>query len=177
MSGTKRDTETARQIYQDLLDRIARAYETDDFEDYARMIRIPHHISSYGPPVQLDTKADLRALFDNVRTHFANLEVTDYVRTCLSARFVKDDEIIGMHETRILIKTRTLEEPYPVQSRLRFHDDAWWVCESDNALEPERGFGRVLKKTRVDRGAAPVQQHSNIGATRSPLIKGEVSND
>ena len=136
----------AKEIYQDLLDRLSCAYEANDFDAYARMIRVPHEVSSYGPKVQVNTMGELRVLFDSIRWHFAKTGVTDYVRTCISAEFISPTEIVGTHETRMLAGTQVVDTPYPVKSYLQLIDGSWWVCKSDNALEPDNGIGRVLSQ-------------------------------
>ncbi|MFC6639111.1 hypothetical protein GV827_08470 [Sulfitobacter sp. JBTF-M27] len=136
----------AKDFYQDLLDRLSSAYEADDFDAYAQMIRVPHEASSYGPKVQVNTMGELRVLFDSIRWHFAKTGVTDYVRTCISAEFLSATEIVGTHETRMLAGTQVVETPYPVKSYLQLIDGNWWVCKSDNAVQPDNGFGRVLSQ-------------------------------
>ena len=146
---------SAMQIYQDLLDRIAVAYAAGDFEAYSRMIRVPHEVSSLGPKVRINTMGELRVLFDSIRLHFEQTGITDYVRTCLSAEFVSPDEIVGTHETRMLARAQVVETPYPVKSHLRLIDGIWWVINSDNAVEPDKGFGRVLKRHSTGRETDP----------------------
>lgn len=148
---------SAKDIYQDLLDRIAASYDAGDFEAYSRMIRVPHEVSSLGPKVQINTMGELRVLFNSIRMHFEHTGITDYVRTCISAEFVASDEIVGTHETRMLSNAQVVETPYPVKSHLRLIDGVWWVCKSDNAVEPDKGFGRILKKnsTGPDQSSDP----------------------
>lgn len=151
MSGAEHSDAYAKEIYQDLLERIARAYETNDFEAYSKMIRIPHEVSSYAPKVTLRTQGDLRKLFDNIRSNLAQMGITGYERTCVSASFVSCEEIIGTHETRMFSGTHLVDRPYPVQSILRLIDNVWWVCRSDNAIEPENSIARALSKLSQDR--------------------------
>ncbi|UWR23204.1 hypothetical protein [Sulfitobacter sp. S190] len=146
MSEAAQTNAAAVAIYQDLLDRIATSYSAGDFDAYARMIAVPHEVSSFGPIARIETRADLRRLFDDIVTFQNTKAVTDYIRTCLAARFVADDRIEGVHETRLLSGTQVIEQPYPVRSILRLIDGNWMVCSSDNALEPDVGLGRILAR-------------------------------
>lgn len=109
------------------------------------MIRVPHKVSSLGPDIILQTRDDLYSLFQSIRQHLDQIGATTYLRTCISAQFATETEIIGTHETRVMMGTQALEEPYPVKSHLGLIEDAWWVCKSDNAIEPEKGMGRAIK--------------------------------
>lgn len=138
--------EKAKQIYQDLLNRIAASYWNDDFAAYARMIAVPHKVSSFGPTAYIKTQSDLRRLFDDIRTFQSVKAITEYHRICLAARFITEDEIEGAHETRLLSGAQTIERPYPVRSILRRFGKSWMVCESDNAIESDVGLGHILKR-------------------------------
>jgi hypothetical protein len=143
---------SAREIYQDLLDRVALALETGDFDAYARMIHVPHEVTSYAPKLVIDTRSDLRVFFDTIRLDLSRRGITDYVRTCVSAEHIAPDEIVGVHETRMLSGTQVVEQPYPVKSHLRLIGGDWWVCSSDNAVGPDHGFGRVLTQNSSGSG-------------------------
>ncbi|MEM7521057.1 MAG: hypothetical protein AAF307_08460 [Pseudomonadota bacterium] len=149
MGASRHTDQQAQEIYQDLLDRIAHAYTSDDFEAYARMIRVPHEVRSFGPRVEINTRAELRVLFDGLRVSLARRGIKDYVRTCLAAKWVSPTEIIGTHETRMIANNQIVEEPYPVKSVLRHIDGAWWVCSSDNALGTDSDFGTVLAHSNI----------------------------
>lgn len=110
------------------------------------MIRLPHKVSSLGPEIILQTRDDLHRLFQSIRRHLDQTGATAYLRTCISAQFTSETEIIGTHETRVMMETHVVEEPYPVKSQLCLIDDAWWVCKSDNAIEPEKGMGRAIRQ-------------------------------
>ena len=155
MGVTETSDARALEIYQQLLDRITLAYETSDFEDYARMLRVPHDVSSFGPDIRLETRDDLQRLFNNMCNKFREQGITNYIRTCLAATFDGPDAIIGAHETRLMSGTHVVEQPYPVKSVLRKIDGNWMVCESDNAVDLKSSIGRVLAKTTSDRDVTP----------------------
>ncbi len=136
----------AQAIYQHLLDKIAETYFAGDFDGFARMIHVPHRIEYFAKAVVLKTRDDLRRLFDDICNHNTQNGITNIIRTCLAAQFLSKDEILGMHETRMIMTNQVMLSPYPVKSVLRRIDGAWWVCESDNALEPDEGLGQVLDR-------------------------------
>ncbi|MGB3245008.1 MAG: hypothetical protein WBB25_10765 [Sulfitobacter sp.] len=173
MDNGGQSDDAAKAIYQDLLDRITTSYWDNDFDGLTKMIRVPHKVSSFGPVVPINTRSDLRGLFDNIRGYLLKNAITQYHRACLAAQFNSADEIEGMHETRLLVGAQLFEDPYPVKSVLRRIDDVWWVCESDNALEPDRGFGRVFHQ-HVARSAAANDTNSGHNAGQN---EGNFSND
>ena len=146
MADDAKTADLAKQIYQDLLDRIGASYWENDFAAFSRMIHVPHQISSFGPVVPIDTQEDLRSVFDGIRNYFERASVTLYDRNCVAARFKENGSICGMHETRILSGSQIIEPPYPVKSLLREIDGAWMVCSSDNAFDPDRGVGHVFNQ-------------------------------
>ena len=144
--------EAAQQIYQDLRDRIANSYRDNDFEALTGLIHLPYTVLSFGPVTVLENPTDLRKLFDGIRRYLSRTGITHYHRVCLVGRFTATDEIEAMHETRLLAGAQLVETPYPVKSVVRRFGDKWKVCESDNALEPDRGFGRIFQEHRANRG-------------------------
>lgn len=138
-------------IYQDLLDRISKSYLDNDFDTYALMLRVPHDVGSFNTGLRLETRQDLRLLFDNMRARFVQQGITDYLRTCLAAGFNSPTEILGAHETRLMNRTQVVEQPFPSKSILRLENGRWWVVASDNAIDPKSSIGRVLEDVQKDR--------------------------
>ena len=136
--------EKAMEIYQDFLDQITDAYMKRDFDAYAQLIRVPHDLGSFGPRLEVRNHKELRFLFDSICDHLFSESGKHYVRTCLTAEFVHPNKIVGVHETRVVAGGLIKDGPYPVKGIMRRIDGQWWVCGSDNAIEPDDGMGRVI---------------------------------
>lgn len=140
--------DVAMEIYQDFLHQITRAYMARDFEAYAQLIRVPHDLGSFGPRLEVRNRKELKVLFDSICDHLTSESNGEYVRTCLTAEFVNPNKIVGVHETRLVSGGVIKDGPYPVKGIMRRIEGKWWVCGSDNAIEPADGMGRVIDESR-----------------------------
>lgn len=128
------DENTAKRIYQELLDQIGSAYFDADFASFHRVVHVPHRFATEGKEHIVETTEHLHRSFDCFREYLAGLGVTDFVRTCTGAAFLGPDKIVGSHISDLISNGTRTREPYEVWSTMRRIDDRWQVVASQNAL-------------------------------------------
>jgi hypothetical protein len=119
------DEEMAKQIYQDLLDKICRAYFENDFCAFEEAMHVPHHFRTECVAQQIDTIDQLRHAFNCFREYFLGFGVTDFFRTCTGATPIGTDKIVGRHVTELLQNGTRLRPPYEVWGTLELIGDSW----------------------------------------------------
>ncbi len=142
------ENSTAKEIYQDMLDRIGRAYFEDDFDYIRRVIFVPHTFVTFESTYVMETESDLRVMYDNLRSHLKRHNIDTYDRFCHAADFKSPTLIEGMHMTHMLSGAQQIEKPYPVRSFLKLIDGEWQVFCSDNALTDDGWPTRALKHAK-----------------------------
>jgi hypothetical protein len=97
-----------------------------------------------------DPKA-LRAVFDDMRCYYRQMQVIDMVRAVVDAQFLDSDTVAATHVTSMVHADGvSRRNPYPIYSVLRRHDPLEWKfqsslyvildCETHNAmLSPNAG--------------------------------------
>jgi elongation factor P--beta-lysine ligase len=97
------------------------------------------------------TPDDVRGIFEEVRSYFADTGVVNIVRTIIESRFVSDTEIESVHISRV---TRTGNEhpvsTYPVFSVIKLCEDGnWRIAHSNYAITDSRCHGSALLSWRT----------------------------
>ena len=124
----------AKQIYQDLLDRIAQAYFENDFAYYVSIIGLPHRFTTGEKTHILETSEELHSSFNSFREYMIGIGITNFVRVCSDAFATPNGELIGTHTTHMIANGIRQGGPYLVQSALEWRNDRWVVIASNNAL-------------------------------------------
>ena len=124
----------AKQIYQDLLDRICDAYFDNDFEAFKAALHVPHSYATEGEERQIQTYDQMREAFDCFRDYLTGVGVTHFIRTCTGAMQLGHDKIIGGHMTETLRDGTRLRQPYEVWATLQMIHGKWMVISSENAI-------------------------------------------
>lgn len=126
--------ESAKDISQFLLDRTGYGLLTENFDLFAGCFGLPTEIHTYDGRQVLTTKAQLREVYDRVRTFYLCHNVTHLIRECTEAQFCDDTSLKAVHETRLLSGTRSVKDPYAALSFLRRIDGYWKIVRSDYAV-------------------------------------------
>ncbi|MEM9432790.1 MAG: hypothetical protein AAGA12_02620 [Pseudomonadota bacterium] len=167
---------TAKEIYQDMLDRIGQAYFDDDFDYIRRVIFVPHTFVTFESTYVMETETDLRKMYDNLRVHFRSQNIDTYHRVCHAAEFKSSTLIEGMHVTHMLSDVQQVEDSYPVRSFLKCVDNVWQVFCSDNAITEDGWHSRALKHAKkpnyFEQGA-----NAHLRDLMHPPKQGEETND
>lgn len=122
--------ESAREIVERLLEQTGQAILGNDFSLAEPCFKLPQDIQIFDSGVPIETVEDLKALFEGVRDHYANLGVTDLQRPCTSSAFHVADTIYATHMTYVLAGGVLVMEPYPVFSVLRREQGIWRIAHS-----------------------------------------------
>jgi hypothetical protein len=129
-----RDASDPRAISQDLLDRTGKAYVMGDFDSFAACFLLPQHVATHDGTRYLETREDLRAMFDSMRAFFAERGATHLDRVNVAAEFTGADTISATHHSRLMAGDRVIQTAYPAHSILKRHDGAWKVAFSQYAV-------------------------------------------
>ncbi len=124
----------AHFIHERVMKASSDAILSGDFEAFRTCYRLPVTMESYDGQRQIDTEDDLRSFFDGLRHQMQRLGVTELYRTLIDARFLEDDTIAAMHETRLLRDTLLLHGPYPAYVVLRRVDGDWKIVHGKFAV-------------------------------------------
>ena len=136
--------ERAQRLYQEMLDRMGAAYESGDFEDYCEVIEAPFTLATFDHTITMQTRSDLRVMFDAFRKRLEQVGVTQFVRTCLAAQFHGPDRIEGTHVSSCLRDGTYIEDPFPVTSIMNRRGATWRAASSQNALPDPSLFTQVM---------------------------------
>lgn len=136
---------TAKQIYQELLDRLSEAYMREDFDYFRSMIHTPHEFVTKSGETILNDDEGLHRAFITFRRYMDSQGMTDFVRTSKSARFVSETEIEGTHVSHLVCGTKWIEEPYLVMSQLKVIDGIWKVYASYHEINDKSWTARSVK--------------------------------
>ena len=128
------DEKGAKQVYQDLLDKICYAYFENDFDAFQDAMHMPHHYRTETDAQQIDTADQLLRAFHCFRDYFVGLGVTDFIRTCTGAALLGPDKIAASHMTELLCNGTRLRQPYEVWAIVKKVDGIWKVASSENAI-------------------------------------------
>lgn len=125
----------ARQIYQDSLDQIAKAYFDNDFDVFKEKIHVPHKYATQdGTQHVITNYTQMRAAFHCFRNYLLGVGVTHFVRNCTGAMALSETRIIGGHLSEFLQDGTRIRAPYDVMAILELIDGTWKVISSENGL-------------------------------------------
>lgn len=126
--------DSAKDISQFLLDRTGYGLLTENFDLFASCFDLPTEIHTYERRQILTTKAQLREVYDRVRTFYLCHNVTHLIRECTEAQFCDDTSLKAFHENRLLSGTRLVKDPYSTLSFLKQIDGYWKIVRSEYAV-------------------------------------------
>jgi hypothetical protein len=128
------DEKDAKQIYQNLLDKICYAYFENDFDAFQDSLHVPHHYRTESDAQQIDNIDQLRRVFHCFRDYFLGLRVTDFIRTCTGTALLGPNEFSASHMTELVRNGTRLRQPYEVWAIVKRIDGIWKVASSENAI-------------------------------------------
>ncbi|MFQ6551568.1 hypothetical protein AAD018_004375 [Aestuariibius insulae] len=141
-------SERAKELYQEMLDRMGAAYETGDFDAYCDAIEAPFTLATFEHEITMRTQDDLRVMFNAFRKRLDQVGVTQFVRSCIAAEFHGPEMIEGTHVSSCLRDGMYIEDPFPVTSILRRRGPHWKAASSQNALPDPSLFTQVMVEAR-----------------------------
>ena len=133
-----------REIAERLLESTGRGLTEDRFDLFQTYFSIPTRIETFEASRDITTEAELRQLFENVRQYNASLGVTHLDRRCIEAAMSGSDRLSFTHETRLLSRSRLVQDPYPVFSDAVFSEGFWRIIRSSYAIVHEPRHAKAL---------------------------------
>jgi hypothetical protein len=118
----------AEIIAEELLEVTGSALLKGDFERFNPCFDLPLRLETIEGFRTINTQAEFREVFEDVRDHMDDTDVMDFVRTVISATFIDPDTIGSIHICSEIYRGGVLERPaYPVRSVLRRSGERWKI--------------------------------------------------
>lgn len=125
-------------ILQSYLDDIGRAVMNEHFEVYAARIQLPLNILTSSANITVSTVAELENGFDDFCDMMQSLGVTDLIRTVKVARFIGNDHIVGIYETRMMGGRRQVLPTFHSKMWIGTYDGIWKAIKIHNTTNDAR---------------------------------------
>jgi len=145
-------------ISDGLLAITGQALMSRDFPTFFKSFSLPHLITTFDAKRILRTEEDLEFVFDANCDYFAEKQLTDIVRKCMSADFDGPDTVKAMHVTHLMSGSQRIKDPFPSFSVLERQDGVWRVCKSDYAVNADYSLTTALLK--LERGDDPKENNA-----------------
>ncbi len=147
---------TAEDIAEELLYRTSRSLTSDDLTSVADCFILPQYIETQLGSRLIETEDAVRQVFSSVRKYFVENDVTDIVRTVISAEFLSPDTVGSTHVSRLMRGDGGLfRAPYPVYSIIRRVDGDWKIASSSYAIldapEHNKALNPELPQNPIDK--------------------------
>lgn len=140
----------AMAISDALLDSTGEAIKARDFSRFAPAFSLPHLVTTFDAKRLIETMAELEMVFQTNCDFFAEKQVTDIVRKCMSADFDGRDTVKAMHITHLMSGNQRIQDPYPSFSVITRTNGVWRVSKSDYAVGRNGGLTQALLKHSRD---------------------------
>jgi hypothetical protein len=125
----------ARQIYQTTLDSMTQAMLSENPAGFAEYVTYPYEIRTVDGLVVCKSQADIVATVESFMARLKDWNVSEYTRTCDTAKFVTADHISGYHTTRVRSGDEDVLAPFLTRLSLyRTRSDKWKASVSDTSL-------------------------------------------
>lgn len=141
----------AEDIAEHVLFETGKSLFSGDFDHFAAYFCFPNVIETADSRTVICDPKALRAVFDDMRCYYRQMQVIDMVRAVVDAQFLDSDTVAATHVTSMVHADGvSRRNPYPIYSVLRRHDPLEWKfqsslyvildCETHNAmLSPNAG--------------------------------------
>lgn len=128
----------ASSILQTYLDDLGHAVMSERFEAYAARIELPLNILTSSASITVSTPAELENGFDEFCDMMRSLGVTDLIRTVKVARFIGNDHVVGIYETRMMGDRRQVLPTFHSKMWIGTYDDVWKAIKIHNTTKDAR---------------------------------------
>lgn len=125
--GTHASRAEAMAIYQEVLDHVSKAINSDTPEDAEEWLAKPHVLQTDDVEMTLRTSEMVRATLIDFADNLKRMGMTDYIRIAKEAWFTDPDHIEGWHITYALNSGLNMVEPYKVDMKVARQNDQWRV--------------------------------------------------
>ena len=126
---------SARDIAEDLLERSGKGLLTADFALFADCFALPTEMETFDGRRIIETRAELQAVFDDVRAYYVTAGMTQMERHIVDAEFRNPTSIFSTHQSRLVADDGELvQQPFDVLSVIALIDERWRIRHSQYAI-------------------------------------------
>lgn len=136
--------DTAEGIIGKLLLITGEALMADDFETFHAQQHLPQPIETFEGRKFVTTSGQMRNVFTAVRAHHRRIGVTRIIRTVTSAKFVDENNIEAVYESRVYRRDELVQVPYPAYSMVRKIEGRWKVVYCMYAIPDAQKHSEAL---------------------------------
>lgn len=165
--------QAALEIYQNVLDRLARTLLRQEFDTLAGFYNLPMQVRTLRAEMVFETAEDIVENYRGFHEEQSSRGMTELLWLASDARWLNRDFIEGFHVTHILSGTTPLHPPYQSRAVLREVDGIWKIDELETALENTHWpFDRLLVRAGgkgVDAARFTAMAHDARTVVADPL--------
>jgi hypothetical protein len=143
MSGENTNSDKARAISDELLEKTRAAYMERDFEAFSLFFELPQTVGTFHGERMLEALDDLAEVFWAMCDHFDALGVVDLYRRTLEAQFVDPLTIQATFVSHPVIRGEVLGAETVASGYLRCINGSWMVAGTSYA-SADGGVTRAL---------------------------------
>ena len=125
---------SAREIAEDLLERSGKGLMTGDFAVFADCFALPTEMETFDGRRLIETRAELEAIFNDVRAYFSSTGMTQMERHIVDAEFRNPTSIFSTHQSRVVSDGELVQQPFDVLSVIALIDGQWRIRHSQYAI-------------------------------------------
>lgn len=126
--------EEAKEIFQGLLDIVVASYRDKDFEAFASVVQLPHHITTSYETITIRTPDQLASVFNAVCSLIHATENMDVKGICTKASARGRDRIDGEYSTIVPDDHPILAPVIESKTVLMWMGGKWVACVSHYAF-------------------------------------------
>lgn len=146
------DPEEAKQIVQDLLDKVDAAYRAGEFSLFRGIMHTPHHIRNKAEAFHIRDTDALKLAFHTFYDYTNGLGAVDCKRVCLDARFKTRDSIQATHDVTYFDAAGNAVRPTTVtKCVVMLMGVDWKICGSDNTGDVATGVADAVHSKLLQR--------------------------
>jgi hypothetical protein len=146
----------AKDILQSYLDDMGDIVMRERFEDYAARIQLPLNIITASASLTVRTLKDLEDGFDDFNEMIQSLGVTAMLRTVKIARFIGNDHVIGIYDTRLMGSSRQVLPTFHSKIWIGTYDGLWKAIRIQNTTNDARW---PMLYTRLAEAPWPIEEN------------------
>jgi hypothetical protein len=125
-------------ILQTYLDDVGAAVMNDRFDIYASRIQLPLSLLTSSANITVSCPDDLQDGFDDFVDMMRSQGVTAMIRTVKQARFMGNQHIVGIYETRMMGHDRQVLPTFHSKMWITSQDGTWKAIKIHNTTKDSR---------------------------------------
>lgn len=130
----RRDRIDPVDVLSRFLDALTQSNQADDFDAYCNLVDLPAGFHSAHEDRVLQTRSQLRQVFDMLRATMALSEDARLHRTAIAAEYVSADQIVGYYDSCVLANDAVHYGPVKARVVLKQIDGNWKLKSATNAV-------------------------------------------